>query len=157
MKATPGMLRYMAMVMATSSLLLIALSLSAKFAFGSMHAAVHWIYGYHLFIENPVDEISLTAQQAVNPVQFAFRVVNTSSKKVTVVGASSTCTCSIVDDLPLQVPAKGSASATLTVHPNALPSTETSGSIRLFTDDPDFPVLTMRYRVHIASENQQGK
>jgi hypothetical protein len=150
MKAAFNVLRYMVIVMATSSLLMIALALTAKVAFGSANNALHWLYGCHLFVEKPVNDAWLTVEQASRPVQIEFRIVNYSAKDVDIIGASSTCSCSIVQDLPLRVPASGSAKTVLTVHMTTA-GEDRAGSIDLYTNDPDCPDLRLGYRIHTNS------
>ncbi len=150
------MRRDFSLALGTSAFLLVALALSAHVAFGSIRAGLNWLHGRHLFLENPVGEAWISSEYAEKPVQLEFKVVNSSPKDVAIIGASSTCSCSIVNGLPLRVPAHGTAYGVLTVHLSS-PGEGRSGTIDLFTDDPGCPDLALVYRIRAVSETQPDR
>ena len=76
--------------------------------FGSLTAAAAYVAGDRLLVDKTNKSFGRVIQGDTPSVEFAL--YNTTSKPVAIIGVSSSCTCVVVEDLPLTIPPSSNVS-----------------------------------------------
>lgn len=116
-----------------------------RYRFGSMSATRAYLRGERLLVDTTNQS---TSGEVGGRVQIRYTLTNWTDHQVTILGFASSCTCTIIDGLPLTLAVTESKAVTAMV---SLEKAETnvSGLIRLFTDDPRTPEILLAYSVRI--------
>lgn len=115
-------------------------------SFGSMRAGKAWLSGLRIFVENPRVEQKFEASESFKEIKFQIR--NLSRQPISILGSNSSCTCTLIQELPGLIPVGGSIfiAAIITIDPKQIRST-IEGNIRIFTGLKENEELLLRYRL----------
>ncbi len=100
--------------------------------FGSLTAGVAWLSGDELFLPEPM--IDLGVIQPGELVTAKLPVVNLARHPVTILGADSGCSCTVVSGLPVTIPAGMRFNLPVRVTPFANSTGDFSQGILIFSD-----------------------
>jgi hypothetical protein len=107
-------------------------------SFGSIGATQARLQGQVLYAPESLKVIQFTEHAEDLSIEFAIH--NISGVPVTVWGATTSCSCVVVDNIPFSIPAAGRYVLPLEISSGTTPRVET---IELVTDPPGTPVLLM--------------
>jgi hypothetical protein len=118
---------------------LAALVAFALFQYGSLGAALAHLRGDPLV----PDSYSKSVGDIREGVNVSFRLTNTTRKPIELLGANTSCTCTVVSGLPVTIPAGGAYLLGVTVNPkeDVKPA---DARIRIFTDLPDHRYMDLK-------------
>ena len=126
-------LPFIAQVAAMSALFAVGLSGFAWWQAGSVELMWPWLRGDRLVFETTRIDFGQVAKSQI--LERRFRVVNLSSKPLTLLGSQPTCSCISLDEFPIVLPAGQPHVLTLKIG-----TPERSGAfehfIKFFSDDP---------------------
>ena len=114
---------------------------------GSVSAALAYVKGDRLLVD--VGAKTLAPMSPGEKKTVTFWVTNRSSEPITILGAKSSCTCTAAGDLPLTIPAGATRPVAVGIHAGPKPAV-LDGTLKLFTDHPSKPVLTLRVKSMIS-------
>ncbi len=137
-------------ILATIGIAAVLLSLAAGFGryrFGSTSAALAYLRGAHIFV--PVPVATLTDAKAGSQVTASFALTNLASFPVTLVGSTTSCSCTVLDDLPMTL-AVGETTVIKAKISIDQGQGDFSGTIRIFTDDISLAEIKLGYAIRVA-------
>jgi len=142
-----------ALVLCLTAVLLTLAAGFARHRFGSVAASIAYLRGEHVAVDEPLK--SLVGIQGGSRLVVRYGLTNRSGHPIKLVGATSSCSCTAVEDLPKTLAAfeKQSVQVKITV---AEDRSDFSGSIRLFTDDLDSQDVVLKYSVHVEPPSSPG-
>jgi hypothetical protein len=114
----------------------------AVFWFGGLGAFLAYLCGEEIFLEpayiriaesNPNEEVGLSA-----------RLTNVSGRSIRLYGFETSCSCTLLDQLPKFLAAGSTAELEIKVHLPPL-NGKFEGVVRVFTDSPTQDVLALRF------------
>jgi hypothetical protein len=115
--------------------------------FGSIAAALSWAGGKRILVDAPVKSFGEVALGATASLNYTLR--NETSHRITIQGAQSSCSCTVVDDVPCVI--EPGASRTIGLKIAApIDKDEVAGNISLYTDDRDTPVIVLGYEGRVV-------
>lgn len=128
---------------------LLVSALSIYFSFGSFGDA--WLYakGNRVVIEPK--ELDFGSGVNGESHTLSFRIRNLSNRPVSVVGASTTCSCVSCDGLPIKVPPTSSQDIPVALHFEGKTAVEVVQAITIHTDHPNAPTLKGVVRCRVLS------
>ncbi len=114
--------------------------------FGSLTAAAAYVAGDRLLVDKTNKSFGRVIQGDTPSVEFAL--YNTTSKPVAIIGVSSSCTCVVVEDLPLTIPPSSNVSlrAKILTEGKSGPIT---GALKAYTDYNDQPIIELNVRGNV--------
>ena len=139
--------RTLAVILSLTLALLAAGTGYGRLRFGSVSATVDSLRGQLVLVDEHAKSIS--GVQAGSQVVVSYALTNISDRPVRLIGASPSCSCTVIQDLPMTL----AASETRTVSARITTSEDnpnSSGTIRLFTDEPRSPEIALNYTVRAA-------
>ena len=124
-----------------------------RYRFGSFSAALAYLRGEHILVDDPVQSVG--ASHAGGSVMVRYALTNLSAQPIKLVGVESSCACTEVQGLPTTLAAleKKEVSAKITVSEGR---SNFSGSVRLFTDDDHSPIIGLKYSVRTVPSGPQS-
>ena len=129
----------------------LALAITAMFVklrFGRISAALGFLRGQHIVATE--SEKSLGEIQPGETRDVLFDVTNTTTRPLTLIGATTTCSCTVVENLPLTIP--GASEQTVRVRVRIREKDGPwSEKLQLLTDDSAQPRLTLRLVGHLPN------
>jgi hypothetical protein len=134
-------LTWLAKVIICTNLGLASVAVWGIWQFGSVSAGLAHLRGDPLLVD--AYSKSLRSLEAGQVGTVEFKLLNTTRRPVTVLGARSSCTCAATGDLPMVVPSGGRGSITISVRRDRPPG-RVSEQVTLFTDEPSQPRLVLR-------------
>jgi Protein of unknown function (DUF1573) len=135
----------------TLSLTLIILGIIAAFGysrFGSLKGAVAALGGDPLVVDDPVK--SMSGIRPGDRVTLRYALTNLSRHPIRLLGVSTSCSCTVVNDIPMVLAASETRSVTAAITTSERQSA-VNGSIRLYTDDLRCAEIVVRYTLHFAA------
>jgi len=119
-----------------------------RYRFGSVPAALAYLRGERLLIDEPLQSIS-----GVHPgsqIVVPYALTNLTGRPVKLVGMATSCSCSVIEELPIAIAAAETRMVAVTIK-IAENRSDFSGSLQLFTDDPHSPEIDLGYSVRVDS------
>lgn len=116
--------------------------------FDSPHDALLYLRGVRVVLGPEV--VSIGTAPAGETRQVTFRIRNLSSKSVTIIGATQTCTCVTADDLPITLPPRTGHDLRVAIHVEGKPSERIAQDVSYFTNSPGHRALTVGIRGQVA-------
>ena len=134
-----------------TSLVLAALAAYGQHRFGSLPRAFAYVRGERFIIEPVVRSLGEVRGDA--ELSLTYTVTNLTDRRVKVLGAKPSCLCTIVSDLPPDLPSCRQQSIRVAVHtPEA--SGRFSGNVTIYTDD----IVTRELRfVFVATVRRESQ
>ncbi len=87
--------------------------------------------------------------QAGSEAIVRYRLSNRSGRQIKLVGATTSCSCTMVENLPMILAASMTKELTAKVDvPEG--KADITGSIQIYTDEPSIPVINLTYTIRIA-------
>lgn len=132
------------------SLALIILACGAGYGysrFGSFAAALSAMRGDLLMVDQPLKSV-----HGIRPgsrVALRYALTNASRRPIKLLGMSSSCSCTVMEDLPMTLAASETRSVTATITTREGASV-LDGSIRLYTDHPRSAEIVLGYRLRLT-------
>jgi hypothetical protein len=136
-------------------LTVVILGVSASYGharFGSIAAALSAMRGDSLVVDQPLK--SLDGVRPGSRVEIRYLVTNVSNRPIQILGAATSCTCTMMENIPMTLAASESKSVTAKVR-TCEDEPESAGSIRLYTDDLKSPELRLDYSLHLAPRSSK--
>lgn len=125
----------------TAVVALVVLAAWTYLRFGSLTVGLGYLRGQRLFVENPTREFGHATTGENRTV--SFTVTNLANMPISVVGARSSCTCAIMEGLPLLL--NPGARRSLTVRINTRGKTgPVTANIPLYTNGPAGADIVLR-------------
>ncbi len=124
-------LSWMALTVIITNIGLLAIAAIALYFFGSFGSAVAYLGGDRLIADaytRSVGVVSVGDQHAV-----FFKLTNMSNQAVEIVGAKSSCTCLVLDQLPVVLPPRGVFRLRIGLRPKPRPG-QIAERVSLITD-----------------------
>ena len=87
-------------------------------------------------------------------VEAAYAVTNTSGRRLKLIGAVPSCTCSTVMDLPFTFAPWETKTVTVRIKVSET-ARDVSGTMRLFTDEPRSPEIVLNYIVRAVAVEEK--
>lgn len=115
--------------------------------FGSYSIAFKYLRGERLILEPEVLVVKMSQSDSGHSVVNA-EVFNYSDRSINILGANTSCSCVVTDQLPVTISAGGVFKLPITLH--AKPNQAVNESIVLYTDSPQHE----RLRVRLTSQNR---
>ena len=117
----------------------------ARYRFGSVSASLAYLRSEQLLIDQAN---KATTGEAGGQVQISYDLTNWTDHPVRLLGSSTSCTCTILDGLPMTLAASETKAVVATI---VLDKAETrlAGSILVFTDDRRTPEIRLAYTVRV--------
>lgn len=113
-----------------------------QYKFGTVAGFVAFVNGSCLLVDRPGQTIGVVRPGQEVQVEYSLR--NLSDRRVTVLGAQSSCTCARIEALPFSMAPRESATLRVTIKaPRNAP--HFAGSISLFTDHPEQREVVLAY------------
>jgi hypothetical protein len=125
-------LSWMAMTLTITNIGLALLVASALFWFGSIGSALAYLGGDRLIVDAGSKSFGTLERGQVAAVIFQF--TNMSKRPITVLGASSSCTCASVEDLPGTIAPAGGRQVKVVIRTNK--TGHVSEKLRVYVDCP---------------------
>ncbi len=135
-------------VILTLTLALLAVGAGyGRLRFGSISAALDSLRGRLVHVDER--DKSISGVRAGSQVVVSYALTNISERPVSLIGASSSCSCTVVQDPPMTL--ASSETGTVSVRISTSEDKPTlSGTIRLFTDEPRSPEIALKHTVRDA-------
>ena len=111
--------------------------------FGSLSHTLAYARGVRLLADEPT--MDLGPMEAGSRMTFAFRLTNLTGRPIKLIGAQTSCSCMVVDDLPTTIPPLQSRAIPVGIEAPSQADMPASGSVRFFTDEPDALELALGY------------
>jgi len=115
--------------------------------FGSIAAALSAMRGDSLLVDQPLK--SLDDVRPGSRVEIRYVLTNVSNRPIRILGAATSCTCTMMENLPMSLAARESGSVTAMIRTRD-DEPESAGSIRLYTDDLKSPEIMLNYNLQFA-------
>lgn len=109
--------------------------------FGSVSAGLSYLAGERLIVDSRNKDFGQVGEGRDQTVR--FRLTNLTGKAVRIIGAESSCTCVIAEDLPVTVQRAANATLTVAVRKGTKPGA-VNETIRFYTDCVEKPQLSLR-------------
>jgi len=132
------------------SLTLIILGISAGYGysrFGSLAAALSATQGDSLLVDQRLK--SVDGIRPGSRVALRYALTNASGRPIKLIGMSSTCSCTVMEDLPMTLAVSETRSVTAMIRTREGESV-LDGSIRLYTDDPRSAEIVLGYSLRLT-------
>jgi len=132
------------------SLTLIILGIGAGYGFarfGSFAAAMSAMRGDVLLVDQPLKSVD-----GIRPgtrVALRYALTNASNRPIKLIGVSTSCTCTLVEGLPITLAPSETRSITATITTREGESV-LDGSIRLYTDHPRSAEIVLGYSLRLV-------
>lgn len=115
-----------------------------RLRFGSVSATLDSLRGRSVLVDERAK--SIIGVRPGSQVVMSYALTNISDRPVRIIGSSSSCECTTIEEMPITLPPSEtrtvSARITISEHnPNS------SGTLRLFTDEPRSPEIALSYTV----------
>ena len=115
--------------------------------FGSMSAALAYLRGERLLVDESSKTIDDVRSGSEIVVRYGF--TNWAAHPVKLLGMSSSCSCTVVEDLPMTLAASETKAVSVKIKVDE-GRPDFTGSIRVFTDDPRSPEIILSYSLRIT-------
>jgi hypothetical protein len=89
--------------------------------------------------------------EAGSRAAFENRLTNLTDHPIKLVGAQTSCSCMVVENLPTTIQPLQTRSIPIGVEVPKADSGVATGSVRLFTDDPEIPELGLAYSARVVT------
>jgi hypothetical protein len=116
------------------------------YRFGSVPATIAFLQGKHLLVAEPF--ITVVSARAGDQIVIQYKLTNLSSDRIQLLGMSSSCSCTIIENLPMTIGASKSRQVAVKIR-LPLGQSKLSSSIKVFTNDNSQPEIDLAYRVEI--------
>ena len=133
------------------SLTLVILGIGAGYGysrFGSIAAAFSAMRGDLLLVDQPLQSVDGIRPGARVTLRYTF--TNVSGHPIKLIGATSSCTCTMMEDLPLTLAASETRSVTAIIKTRESPPVF-DGSIVVYTDERRCAEIVLGYSLHLTS------
>jgi hypothetical protein len=134
---------------ALTAILIVGLAIVAITRFGSIPTALAYVAGERLLVDSPSKSFG-TVDAGAEPV-VPFTVQNRSDHAVKIIGARTSCTCTIVANLPMTIPPGGSLDVPISVKTSRLKG-QVSVTVRVYSDDPRRAELVLNVEGFIRTQ-----
>jgi len=119
------------------------------FHFGSLRAAVAYLGGERLLVDQRVRSIGEVTRGY--PSAFRYSLMNLTGRPVKILGARMSCSCTAVGSMPDTLPVAESRTIEFELTPSEQqPDGEITGTVRLFTDDPSHHELELAFVAQVV-------
>lgn len=138
-------LRALSKTLALALVLFAMLTIFAHWRFGSLHSALMVWQGQPLSVDSATRSIGKVDSGMKLSRVFTFR--NHSNTSIRIIGSMSTCSCLVVDELPITIPASGTNQLQVLVvvpDPSRTEGGVFSQSVDLLTSVPTQPEVLLR-------------
>jgi hypothetical protein len=119
-------------VLSSTTLLLLLIVAVGHFAFGSTSNAVAYLAGDRIFADATSKEFGQLKPGQVKRVE--FKLHNYSKSSITIYGSSSSCTCTVAENLPLTIPAGETRSLPIQVETTEKALGRFEQTVKLYTN-----------------------
>lgn len=134
---------------ATTAILASALTLVAIVRFGSIPTALAYLSGERLLVAK--SSKSFGAVEAGTQLEIPFEVMNHSDRTVTIVGARSSCDCTIASNLPSTIRPGGVGTVTVRIKTGRWRG-NFSSTVTLYADDARRRSLALTIRGYVRRQ-----
>jgi len=110
--------------------------------------AISYLNGGQVIVDKQNRSLMNVEPNAVCTLE--YQVANQTPHRLTVIGAKTSCSCTVVDDLPLIIEAFEKKSVSIKITAPDEP-TRLTGDVVLYTDSPRCPSLKLGYGVEVSS------
>jgi hypothetical protein len=120
--------------------------------FGSIAAALSAMRGDSLLVDQPLK--SLDGVRPGSRVEIRYLLTSVSNRPIRILGAATSCTCTMMENIPMTLASSESKSVTAKVRTRE-DEPESAGSIRLYTDDLKSPEIILGYTLKLSSHTSK--
>lgn len=123
-----------------ASAILAVLSVASYWSLGSLEAGVSYLRGNRLFLDQHTRDLGIVD---AGTHEVAFRVKNLSSQPVQIVGAKTSCSCVVAEDLPVTIEPSASLLLRIRVQIDDRRGSRYSQTMQLITDRGVEPAMAV--------------
>ncbi len=124
-----------------------------RYRFGTLSATLAYLHGERILVDDPSQ--SFDGTHAGGHVVVRYALTNLSGRPVNIIGMTCSCTCTIVEDMPKSLGTLETKVVSARVNLSE-GKTDVSGSIRLYTDEPHSPEISLTFSVRATPSNGSG-
>src|SRR5579875_2090125 len=121
--------------------------------FGTSSSALAYLSGRRLLVDAPSRSVGTLVEGQTRRIQFV--IMNYTDHPIELVGAGSSCTCTMAEDLPLTIPVSGRRPITVAVKAGTKQG-KFSESVAVFTDDRNHPSMYLKIKGYVSPGHGEG-
>jgi Protein of unknown function (DUF1573) len=140
-------LSWMALTAIIASVGILSVATITFYFFGSLDAALAYLGGHRLIADAYTQSVGIVGRREERAV--FFKLTNMSNRVVRILGAKSSCTCLVVDQLPVVVPPHGAFRLRIRVRPKSRPG-QIAERVTLITDREGQGELDLKVRGRVV-------
>ncbi len=144
-------LSWMSMTIIFANMGLAVLAAWACLQFGSLRTAAVYLAGDRLLADARSKTFGMAVRGQDPTVK--FELYNRTSKPIAIIGASSSCTCVVAEDLPMTITTSGKGALKVKIR-TASKSGRIMESLKVYTDYADQPVIELKVIGRVSEGTQ---